>query len=111
MDLGTELTFSPAYNASWPCHCNGFLGTWFSGLQLELLGIFLAVVLSLRTYLEEIINFFSFPEREENVKADIFTAYRALLTRSKPSSQKQQQLVGEGEAMEVTDRSVRIRVE
>ena len=54
---------------------------------------------------------FFFSEREENVKADIFTAYRALLTRSKPSSQKQQQLVGEGEAMEVTDRSVGIKGE
>lgn len=54
---------------------------------------------------------FFFSEREENVKADIFTAYRALLTRSKPSSQKQQQLVGEGEAMEVTDRSVGIKRE
>ena len=45
-------------------------------------------------------------EREENVKADIFTAYRALLnmTRAKPLPSQQRQATGEGEAMEVSDR-------
>ena len=44
-------------------------------------------------------------EREENVKADIFTAYRALLTLTKPTQKQQQQAAAESEAMEVTDRS------
>ena len=49
---------------------------------------------------------FDFAEREENVKADIFTAYRALLnmTRAKPLPSQQRQATGEGEAMEVSDR-------
>jgi len=40
------------------------------------------------------------------VKADIFTAYRALLTLTKPTQKQQQQAAADGEAMEVTDRSV-----
>ena len=46
-------------------------------------------------------------EREENVKADIFAAYRALLniTWSKPRT-SQQQPAGEPEAMEVSDTPV-----
>ena len=53
------------------------------------------------------VNFFCLcAEREENVKADIFTAYRALLnmTRAKPLPSQQRQATGEGEAMEVSDR-------
>ena len=40
------------------------------------------------------------------MKADIFTAYRALLnmTRAKPLPSQQRQATGEGEAMEVSDR-------
>ena len=41
-------------------------------------------------------------EREENVKTDIFTAYRALLTVTQ--SQNAAQSAGDGDGMEVSDR-------
>ena len=45
-------------------------------------------------------------EREENVKADIFAAYRALLNRTKPLSSSAKQPLSEGDAMETADRLV-----
>ena len=45
------------------------------------------------------------PEREENVKADIFTAYRALLSITKPSSSPQTGSENQ-EVMEVADTPV-----
>jgi len=49
---------------------------------------------------------FACAEREENVKADIFTAYRALLTMTQAHSQSQQpgSGTGETEVMEVSDK-------
>lgn len=44
-----------------------------------------------------------FKEREENVKADIFAAYRALLNRTKPLSSSAKQPLSEGDAMETAD--------
>ena len=44
-------------------------------------------------------------EREENVKADIFTAYRALLSMTQAHTQPQQPSApGESDAMELSDR-------
>ena len=42
-------------------------------------------------------------EREENVKTDIFTAYRALLTVTQTQSAAQAQ-AGDADGMEVTDK-------
>lgn len=51
-----------------------------------------------------LLFFFLAPEREENVKTDIFTAYRALLTVTQSQSVAAQSQSGEDTGMEVADR-------
>ena len=70
------------------------LPTSFPGSKVGLLSL-------LRLFTSLFISLFTRPEREENVKADIFAGYRALLNRTKPTAHQ----AAEGDAMEVTDRS------